>query len=80
MGRIGCNELSVKNYQRSPNNKAIKQSIRRQFLFNFAQKERRFASPLANFSGTRWRSWLRQCTTNCKVAVSIPDGVFGILL
>ena len=28
--------------------------------------------------GTRWRSWLRHCVTNRKVAVSIPDGVTGI--
>jgi hypothetical protein len=26
----------------------------------------------------RWRSWLRHCATNRKVAVSIPDGVIGI--
>src|SRR5215475_12309207 len=25
--------------------------------------------------GTRWRSWLGHCTTNLKVAGSIPDGV-----
>jgi hypothetical protein len=28
--------------------------------------------------GTRWRSWLRHCATNRKVAGSIPDGVTGI--
>ena len=28
--------------------------------------------------GTRWRSWLRHCATNRKVACSIPDGVSGI--
>ena len=28
--------------------------------------------------GTRWRSWLRHCTTSRKVAGSIPDGVTGI--
>jgi hypothetical protein len=27
---------------------------------------------------TRWRSWLRHCATNWKVAGSIPDGVTGI--
>jgi len=27
---------------------------------------------------TRWRSWLRHCATNRKVAGSIPDGVIGI--
>jgi hypothetical protein len=27
---------------------------------------------------TRWRSWLRNCTTNRKVAGSIPGGVIGI--
>ena len=28
--------------------------------------------------GTRWRSWLRHCTTSRKVAGSIPDGAIGI--
>jgi hypothetical protein len=28
--------------------------------------------------GTRWRSWLRHCATNRKVASSIPDEVSGI--
>jgi hypothetical protein len=28
--------------------------------------------------GTRWRSWLRHCVTNRKVAGSITDGVTGI--
>jgi hypothetical protein len=28
--------------------------------------------------GTRWRSWLRHCATNRKVAGSIPDDVTGI--
>ena len=28
--------------------------------------------------GTRWRSWLRHCSTSRKVAGSIPDGVTGI--
>ena len=28
--------------------------------------------------GTRWRSWLRHCTTSRKVAGSVPDGVIGI--
>jgi hypothetical protein len=28
--------------------------------------------------GTRWYSWLRHCTTNRKVAGSIPDFVIGI--
>ena len=27
---------------------------------------------------TRWRSWLRHCSTIRKGVVSIPDGVFGI--
>jgi len=27
---------------------------------------------------TRWRSWLRQCATDWKVAGSIPDGMSGI--
>ena len=30
--------------------------------------------------GTRWRSWLRHCATNRKVAGSIPDGVIDIIL
>ena len=29
---------------------------------------------------TRWRSWLRHCATSWKVAGSIPDDVFAILL
>jgi hypothetical protein len=28
--------------------------------------------------GMRWRSWLRHCASNRKVAGSIPDGVIGI--
>ena len=28
--------------------------------------------------GTRWRSWLKHCSTRRKVAGSIPDGVIGI--
>jgi hypothetical protein len=28
---------------------------------------------------TRWGSWLRHCSTNRKVAGSIPDGIIGIL-
>jgi hypothetical protein len=28
--------------------------------------------------GTRWRSWLRHCTTSLMVAGSIPNGVTGI--
>jgi hypothetical protein len=32
----------------------------------------------AHFRGTRWRSWLRHCATNRKVAGSILDGVTGI--
>jgi hypothetical protein len=28
--------------------------------------------------GTRWRSWLRHCSTSRKVTGSIPDGVTGI--
>jgi hypothetical protein len=28
--------------------------------------------------GTRWRSWLRHCATNRKVAGSIPNGVNAI--
>jgi hypothetical protein len=30
--------------------------------------------------GTRWRSWLRHCTTSQKVAGSNPDGATGIFL
>ena len=30
-----------------------------------------------HMQGTRWRSWLRHCTTSQKVAGSIPDGVSG---
>jgi hypothetical protein len=30
------------------------------------------------YGGTRWRSYLRHCATNQKVAGSIPDDVIGI--
>ena len=30
------------------------------------------------YEGTRWRSWLRHCATNAKVADSIPDGITGV--
>jgi hypothetical protein len=30
--------------------------------------------------GTQWRSWLGQCATNLKVAVSIPEGVIELVL
>jgi hypothetical protein len=35
-------------------------------------------SSMLKYGGTRWRSWLRHCATNWKVASSIPDGVFAI--
>jgi hypothetical protein len=31
-----------------------------------------------SLGNTRWRSWLRHCATNRKVADLIPDGVTGI--
>jgi len=31
-----------------------------------------------SYRGTRWRSWLRHCATNRKIASSIPVGVTGI--
>jgi hypothetical protein len=34
-----------------------------------------FGSPCSREGITRWRSWLRYCATNRKVAGSIPDGV-----
>jgi hypothetical protein len=34
--------------------------------------------PSTLFWGTRWRSWLRHCATNRKVAGSFPDGVIEI--
>jgi len=33
---------------------------------------------IGNEWGTRWRSWLRHCAANRKVAGSIPDVVTGI--
>jgi hypothetical protein len=33
---------------------------------------------LLSYRGTRWRSWLRHCTTSRKVMVSIPDVVIAI--
>jgi hypothetical protein len=39
----------------------------------------KYFSACTYFNGdTRWRSWLRQCATSRKVAVSIPDSVTGI--
>jgi 50S ribosomal subunit-associated GTPase HflX len=32
------------------------------------------------YFSTRWRSWLRHCTTNRKVAGSIPNSVIGAFL
>ena len=31
-----------------------------------------------SFGGTRWRSWLRHCSTSRNIAGSIPDGVTEI--
>jgi hypothetical protein len=33
------------------------------------------SSQLSYIRGTRWRSWLRHCTTSRKIAGSIPDEV-----
>jgi hypothetical protein len=43
---------------------------RGKYLFAFGNKRLEGA--------TRWRIWLRHCTTSRKVAGSIPDGVIGI--
>jgi hypothetical protein len=37
-----------------------------------------FWNSLSITGGTRWRSWLRDCTTNRRVMGLIPDGVIGI--
>ena len=42
------------------------------YLFNRPRSNKKMA-----VTGTRWRSWLRHCATNRKVAGSIPDGVIG---
>ena len=34
----------------------------------------------SSIGGTRWRSWLRHCTTSQKVAGSIPDGVIAFFI
>ena len=47
------------------------------FLLNLKCYEYNWLAVL-NVWGTRWRSWLRHCATNRKVAGSIPDGVIGI--
>jgi len=39
---------------------------------------RLICSALPSTGATLWRSWLRHCATNQKVAGSIPDGVIGI--
>ena len=46
-------------------------------VFGVIQEEFRLLSTF-HFRGTRWRVWLRHCTTNRKAAGSIPDGVIGI--
>jgi hypothetical protein len=38
----------------------------------------KFCTPCCIVLVTRWRSWLRHCTTSSKVVGSIPDGVIGI--
>jgi hypothetical protein len=38
----------------------------------------KFARTEASIQCMRWRSWLRYCTTNRKVAGSIPDDAIGI--
>jgi hypothetical protein len=43
----------------------------------FARTEN-FMKPYGQTGSTRWRSWLRHCVTNLKVAGSIPNGVTGI--
>jgi hypothetical protein len=37
-----------------------------------------FLKSCAYIWGTQWRSWLRHCIIDQKVAGSIPDGVSGI--
>ena len=37
-----------------------------------------FCTDYSKVWGTRWRTWLRHCATNRKVAGSIPDEVTGI--
>jgi hypothetical protein len=37
-----------------------------------------FLLPVHRYWVTRWRSWLRQCTTSRTVEGSIADGVVGI--
>jgi hypothetical protein len=46
-------------------------------VFGVTQEEFYLLSTIY-FGVTRWRSWLRHCTTIQKVAGSIPDGVTGI--
>jgi hypothetical protein len=36
-----------------------------------------FYERLTQLGDTRWRSWLRHCATNRKVAGLVPDGVTG---
>ena len=37
-----------------------------------------FPRLIRKHAGTRWRNWLRHCTTGRKAAGSIPDGVIGL--
>ena len=37
-----------------------------------------YAAAMGIKPGTRWRSWLRYCSTSLKVTSSIPEGVIGI--
>jgi hypothetical protein len=48
-------------------------------VFQIKGKHKNTACIDPTSEGTRWRSWLRHCATNRKVAGSIPDGVTAIL-
>jgi len=59
------------------NHKKRKRNCRKKLCFNVIGKWSRMTH-YGLQRGTRWRSWLRHCATNRKIAASIPDGVNGI--
>jgi hypothetical protein len=76
-----------KNYSLgdSEDSATILDVIRRLFLTKSAATAAVFTLSRVNFGwlplssgGMWWRSWLRHCAANQKVAGSIPDGVIGI--
>jgi len=53
-------------------------NLRNSYKHNFEKSTEILQWLLIVMAGTRWRSWLRHCSTSRKVAGSIPGGVIGI--